>query len=368
MERLKNMGLRRSFFLLSVSCLAGALLLTYGVYYTCQRLAARYPVYGIVITSDGMVSNMEYPTPEQERARELLNRIQILSVLIIPMSGLGLAGILFYRLKLRTPIAVLNSGTERIRRHDLDFAIPDVSADELGQICAAFETMRGELMRTNQELWRQTEERRRLNAAFAHDLRNPITVLKGTVKMLRQGNGDEQALERLETYTLRIEQYVEAMSSIQRLEQMPVCRKSVHISLLRDELQETARLLAPSCEVLVTAQGLADMELDHGLFLTVAENLIGNAARFARGRLDISIQASQTTSGSKLILIVGDDGAGYPAELLKDGPRPFGKKDEDAAHFGLGLYSSQMLCVKHGGQLLLENRADGGAVATASFF
>ena len=59
----------------------------------------------------------------------------------------------------------------------------------------------------------------------AHDLRNPITVLKGTVKMLRQEQGEEQALERLETYTLRIEQYVEAMSSIQRLEQMPVRRK-----------------------------------------------------------------------------------------------------------------------------------------------
>ncbi len=375
MERLKNMGLRRSFFLLSVLCLAGALLLTYGVYYTCARLADRYPTYGIVITPDGVMTSVEQPTREQESARELLNRIQLLSVLIIPVSGLGLAGILFYRLKLRAPIAVLNSGTERIRMHDLDFSIPEVSRDELGQICAAFETMRGELMRTNQELWRQAEERRRLNAAFAHDLRNPITVLKGTVKMLRQGNGDEQALERLERYTLRIEQYVEAMSSIQRLEQMPVCRKTVNVSLLRDELQETAQLLAPSLDVSVTAQDLADVELDHGLFLTVAENLIGNAARFARYKLEISIQTTAQTSmqritasnESRLLLSVGDDGVGYPADLIKNGPKPFGKNNEDAAHFGMGLYSSQMLCVKHGGELLLANKADGGAVATASF-
>ncbi|MDE5700699.1 MAG: HAMP domain-containing histidine kinase [Lachnospiraceae bacterium] len=377
------MGLRRSFFLLSLLCLAGALLLTYGVYCTCARLADRYPTYGVVITPDGVMTSTERPTLEQERARELLGRIQLLSVLLIPVCGLGLAGILFYRLKLRTPIAVLNSGTERIRRHDLDFSIPEVSADELGQICAAFETMRGELMRTNQELWRQAEERRRLNAAFAHDLRNPITVLKGTVKMLRQGNGDGQALERLEIYTLRIEQYVEAMSSIQRLEQMPVCRKTVNVSLLRDELQETAKLLAPSLDVSVAAQDLADIELDHGIFLTVAENLIGNAARFARERLEISMQilrqdsiqecmqasspTIQTADGRKLILSVIDDGSGYPAELIKNGPRPFGKKDEDAAHFGMGLYSSQMLCVKHGGELMLENRAGGGAAATASF-
>lgn len=358
---MKNMGLRRSFFLLSVLCLAAALLLTYGVYGTCARLAERYPVYGIVIAPDGVTMSMETLTPEQESARELLNRIQILAVLIIPVSGLGLAGLLFYRLKLRTPIAVLNSGTERIRSHDLDFSIPEVSADELGQICAAFETMRGELMRTNQELWRQAEERRRLNAAFAHDLRNPITVLKGTVKMLRQGHGGDQALERLEIYTLRIEQYVEAMSSIQRLEQMPVCPKSVNTTLLRGELMETAKLLAPSLNVSVTVPDAEDIALDHGIFLTVAENLIGNAARFAREKVEIQIFLAD----GRLLLAVSDDGEGFPDELLRNGVRPFGRKDEDAVHFGMGLYSSQMLCVKHGGELLLENRPEGGAVATA---
>lgn len=360
---MKNMGLRRSFFLLSLLCLAAALLLTYGVYRTCARLAERYPTYGVVITPDGMVTSMETPTPEQESARELLNRIQILAVLIIPVSGLGLAGILFYRLKLRTPIAVLNSGTERIRMNDLDFSIPDVSADELGQICAAFETMRGELMRTNQELWRQAEERRRLNAAFAHDLRNPITVLKGTVKMLRQGQGDDQALERLEIYTLRIEQYVEAMSGIQWLEQMPVHTKSVNTVLLRGELLETAKLLAPSLDVSVTMPDAADIVLDHGIFLTVAENLIGNAARYAREKLEIHVSLTD----GRLSLSVSDDGAGFSDELLRNGPRPFGRTGEDAVHFGMGLYSSQMLCVKHGGELLLKNRAEGGAVATAFF-
>ena len=173
-----------------------------------------------------------------------------MTVLLFPVSGLGIAGVLFYRWKLKEPIRILKEGTERIRMQDLDFSIPVVSADELGGICAAFETMRGELQKSNQELWRQAEERRRLNAAFAHDLRNPVTVLKGTVKQLCRGGENaverEQALKRLETYTLRIERYVEAMSSIQRLEQMPVRRKAVDGALLRQELEETAELLAAS--------------------------------------------------------------------------------------------------------------------------
>lgn len=365
MERLKNMGLRRSFFLLSVLCLGTALILTYGVYRTCNRIAARYPVYGLVIAPDGAVTEMEAPTPEQSRMRELIDRIRLIAVLMIPVSGLGLAGALFYHLKLKRPIAVLNEGTQRIRMQDLDFTIPEVSQDELGQICAAFETMRGELLRTNQELWRQAEERRRLNAAFAHDLRNPVTVLKGTVKQLRQGNGDAKALERLETYTLRIEQYVEAMSSIQRLEQMPVCRKTVHTALLGNELEETAKLLAPQLKIVLFVQNEIKIELDHGLFLTVAENLIGNAARFAQEEMRIALDIVQGENGTKLMLSVCDDGVGYPEELVRNGPKPFGKKQEDAAHFGMGLYTSQMLCIKHGGELLLENRADGGAAATA---
>lgn len=377
MERLKNMGLKRSFFLLSVSCLSAALLLTFGIYFICGKIAERYPHGGVAISYDGTMTKLEEPTPEQEKFLSLLGRIQTAAMLIVPVSGLGLAGILFYQLKLKKPIAILKTGIGRIQMHDLDFVIPEVSRDELGQLCAAFETMRGELLRTNQELWRQAEERRRLNAAFAHDLRNPVTVLKGTVKQLRRSSGlggeEAQTLERLETYTLRIEQYVEAMSSIQRLEQMPVCKKPVDLSLLQSELEETGKLLAPSHRVRVlveddfaldiSAQDDGTVQLDHGLFLTAAENLIGNAARFAEEELTISL----VRKGNVLILVVEDDGPGYPAALLQNGPRPFAKMSGDAVHFGMGLYSGMLLCMKHGGTLTLQNGTERGASATASF-
>ena len=116
-----------------------------------------------------MVTELEEPSPEQMNILRMLRWGQTLTVLLFPVSGLGIAGVLFYRWKLKEPIRILKEGTERIRMQDLDFSIPVVSADELGGICAAFETMRGELQKSNQELWRQAEERRRLNAAFAHD-------------------------------------------------------------------------------------------------------------------------------------------------------------------------------------------------------
>lgn len=363
MERLKNMGLKQSFFLLSVSCLLAALLLTAGIYVYCGKIAEHYPHGGISIDSNGMVKELDLPTAGQERILRLLNGIQLFSAVVIPAAGLGMAGLLFYHMKLKTPILVLRAGTERIQNHDLDFSVPEVSDDELGQICATFETMRAELLRTNQELWRQTEERKRLNAAFSHDLRNPVTVLKGTVKLLRQGMADESTLDRLESYTLRIEQYVEAMSSIQRLEHMPVQSSGIACTVLRTELEETARLLAPRlCADLVVPE-TGTVQIDHGIFLTVAENLIGNAARFSRGKLEIML----TLEKDMVLLTVTDDGPGFLSEILKNGPKPFGKMEESAEHFGMGLYSSSLLCRKHGGELCLKNRPEGGASVTASF-
>lgn len=100
------------------------------------------------------------------------------------------------------------------------------------------------------------------------------------------------------------------------------------------------------------------------------------------------------------MLSVWDDGPGYPAWIVKEGPKPFGKvtentvhfgkvpedavhfekvpedavhfekAPEDTVHFGMGLYSSQILCGKHGGALRLENgrgEEGGGARATAVF-
>ena len=363
MERLKHMGLRQSFFLLSVSCLLAALLLTASIYVCCGKIAERYPHGGISIDPNGMVRELDLPTAGQERILRLLNGIQLFSVVVIPVAGLGMAGLLFYHIKLKTPILVLRAGTERIRNHDLDFSVSEVSDDELGQICAAFETMRAELLRTNQELWRQTEERKRLNAAFSHDLRNPVTVLKGSVKLLRQGMTDESTLDRLESYTLRIEQYVEAMSSIQRLEHMPVQINGIACTVLQMELKETARLLAPGlCADLVVPEKETG-QIDHGIFLTVVENLIGNAARFSKGKLEIIL----TLEKDMLLLTITDDGPGFPSEILKNGPKPFGKMEESAEHFGMGLYSSSLLCRKHGGELCLKNCPEGGASVMVSF-
>ena len=353
MERLKNMGLKKSFLLLSLSCLAVAFLLLGAVIFLCRGIENHYPLGGVEILSDGSVVPLPSPTVSQQRILATLNIVQTVSCILFPVGGLIVSVFLFYYLKLKQPISCLQNGIMRIQNNDLDFSLPILSNDEMGQLCVAFEEMRSELLKSNRLLWQQAEERKRLNAAFSHDLRNPITVLKGSVKLLRQGIQDEQTIDRLESNTLRIEQYVEAMSSVQKLEQLSVKPKEIRLSVLQSELQETARMLALSKKVSVLVPSGGTVCIDHGLFLTVAENLIGNAARFAEKAISIQI----TLQNDSLVLKVEDDGAGYPLSLVQNGPNPFETTSSNSSHFGMGLYSSRILCEKHGGRLILGNQA-----------
>ena len=384
MEWLRDMRLKRAFVFITCFFLLISLVLVILVKVICETIQKRYSLGGVAIYMEDMTEQkgkedltdsegvlygteikmefLEQPSAIQKRIVEILDGVWIVSCVLIPVFGMAASGAFFYCFKCKRPIDVLRDGVEKIQNHTLDFQIPVVSKDELGQLCWAFEIMRAKLLCSNRELWKQTEEQKRLNAAFSHDLRNPVTVLKGTIKMLREGIPDEQAIDRLERYILRMEQYIEAMSQIQRIDQMPVQVEEIDGAELEKELEETAFVLAFGVLTKVSVFFDKKVRIDHGIFLTVAENLIGNAGRYAQEQIEVFLEIQD----GFLKLSVMDDGGGYPVKLIQDGPKPFGKIREDTEHFGMGLYSCQVLCIKHGGELRLKN-TDRGAAAIAVF-
>ena len=97
----------------------------------------------------------------------------------------------------------------------------------MGQLCNSFEIMRNTLAKNFSEMWRQVEERKQLNAAFAHDLRTPLTVLKGYNEMLQASDyaRTRETAATMGKHISRMETYVCSMSNLQRLEDaQPECR------------------------------------------------------------------------------------------------------------------------------------------------
>ena len=371
MERLKNMSLKRTLFTLTLVNLLTASTLSVLAFWGCMRLRATLSPSGtqIIIGAAGMTrSQLPEPATGTIAAESILTALQFLLPMLFFIAALLLTAALFYRWKLKTPLTVLANGANRIMAHDLDFTISADSADELGQLCAAFETMRQSLLENNRQLWRQAEERKRLNAAFSHDLRNPVTVLKGSAKLARQcaeaGNTAQlhENLDRIDTYTDRIAHYVETMSTVQRLEQLEPKPETVDAAALCGELQKALSFAAEESGKRLVFHGCspaAAILLDKELLFQIAENLTANALRFAKETVSVTLSVAD----GQLTLTVADDGVGFPQRLLKTGAQPFDKDTEEADHFGMGLYICDLLCRKHGGALALRN--DNGAVACA---
>lgn len=373
MERIKQMNLKKSLFTIALINCTIALILSAVSFWGCMELSSLIASQGVVLdVHSDPITMIEMPTPSANALKiaEILSILQIVLPILIYTLALLFTASMFYRLKLKEPIAALSGGASRIIDNNLDFTIETESKDELGQLCTAFETMRKTLIDNNRELWRQTEERKRLNAAFAHNLRNPVTVLKGSAKLVRKGitngtMGAEQIADNLyliENYTSRIEHYIETMSSIQKLEEIPLVRETVNWNSLISELENMIHLVGLDSGIQIRFEAAKyphSVLIDKSILFQITENLASNALRFAKQRINISCLVNE----EMLELSVTDDGCGFHAALIKNGIQPFQKGNEDTEHFGIGLYTSKLLAEKHGGDVVIHNNQTGANVS-----
>ena len=115
-----------------------------------------------------------------------------------------ITGILFYRRKLKAPLRAIEQAAGRIAQSDLDFSIVALeNGNEMDRALGSMEKMRAALSRSSREMWRMLEERRQMQAAFSHDLRTPLTILRGYSDFLRKYFPDRLTREKV-TETLEV--------------------------------------------------------------------------------------------------------------------------------------------------------------------
>lgn len=375
MERLKrtfkNLGLYKAFVFVTFISLVLAFLLSSLTISICVDIRENIAPTGLYTTYDDNNNGIlrHYPTPsaEQQRTANVVETVQNVLLIGYFILAVIVPSHVMYRCKLKGPVQKLQAGAQHIMEQDLDFSIMSESNDELGQLCDAFEAMRIQLKHSKQELWRQAEERKHLNAAFAHDLRNPVTVLKGFLRVMETGieqnKLDKMALleklQQLEQYTKRIECYIEAMSHAQKLEEMPSNPKIIAFDVLQKTFQEHIQILTIDTALSIRSKFSGDehalLWLDTNLFHNIAENLITNASRYAQASITVDLTLTQNV----LILSVQDDGPGFSEKILQKGMEPFVRDKTDEQHFGMGLYICRLLCLKHNGSLHLTNTVQG---------
>ena len=386
-----KMSLKTSFMVYTFVCLLIALSLSIASSGLCQygqssiydkykdRFEDEIKVEGKIVAPDNTMVNEKiyfytdslhsYFSSQDELIYNLLGFFNIFLVPIWFLICIVSAGILFYKRKLKKPLEILNHAADKIASNNLDFSVEYIRNDEMGKLCSTFEKMRIALKENNLELWRQMDERKRLNAAFSHDLRTPLTVLKGQSDMLlKYVPGGEMTTKKIvstvntmKTHITRLETYVDTMSNLQKLEDIKVQKTEIAACDLIRRMKDSGEILRLDKCLIFNDQSLtaATLKVDISVVMQVYENILSNAVRYAKSKIIIALSSKETFS-----ITICDDGNGFSAKDLTNATKPFYRSENNAntSHFGMGLNICKILCEKHGGYLKLSNNATGATV------
>ena len=304
----------------------------------------------------------------------IFNTAQAMMVLLpvlFSFAGIACASSLFYRIKLKEPLDALKQGIVRIADNDLTYSIGYQKQDELGQLCSAFETMRRELLDNNRRMWAMVEERKKINARISHDLRTPITVIKGYSEYLDRNigkdvlteDGTREIAEYIHEAASRLEDYANSVHEVQALEDMSLDYKEIALPDLMKEMQTQLSILSEQHQTsILLSANLPEqtVSLAPAAVFRIVENVVSNALRYCKSKIDLDFSYSQPF----LTITVTDDGKGFTVQDRAEAVGCFYKGKKEKEHFGIGLTICRILAEKHGGSISLDNAPGGGAKVT----
>lgn len=275
--------------------------------------------------------------------------------------GIGLGGLLGYRII--APLRKLRSAATAIAAGDLGQRVEVAAKDEIGELGIAFNHMAAELER-------QQALRRNLVADIAHELRTPLSVVRGSLEAMLDGVHplDEAHVAPVYEETLLLQRLVNDLRllSLADAGRLELEMRQLDVGELVDSVVEAIHVAAQEFEITLerrVEENLPPVRGDTQRLRQVLNNLLSNALRHtpAGGRVEISTRLA----GDKIEVAVADSGPGIPPEDLPHIFERFYRGDRSRARrsggTGLGLSISRKLVEAHGGRMWVESELGQGA-------
>lgn len=296
---------------------------------------------------------------ERELGFSVYRRVTIL------MLALGVVIMHFISSFLTRPIRQLKKATKRMAAGEYSYRAKRVSNDELGQLTRDFNRMAGALEENMNELEAQIKDREDFVAAFAHELKTPLTSIIGYADLLRSRKLDEEKSFLSANYIYTEGKRLEAMSL--RLLDIIVSRRSeVELQIVSAEIffdylkemftEEKGMEFIFSCEE-------AKVRAEANLIKTVLVNLVDNACKASETGGRIEITGNRTENGYRFA--VRDYGVGIEKEELHNITKAFYMVDKSRARSkngaGLGLALCTEILYLHGSRLKIASAPQKGS-------
>ena len=279
-----------------------------------------------------------------------------------------------------TPLARLKDAALRIGDGELGFTLERAKDDELGEVTAAFETMRAKLRSALERQLAEETTRKELVAHVSHDLRTPVAVIRGHAEGLRDGIASTDAMR--ERYlgaildrALELEGLIDTLFSYTSLDLEGCGSKTAPLVIgpfLR-ELRDSLSVSFPGASIkfeMETSQGaegaapLADPELARRAITNLVENAVKHG-----GRPSVAITLRIRSTESDVQILVSDDGDGVPDEDIPRLFDPFFRCDRARGRggSGLGLAIVRRIMKAQGGSAHASRATEGGLGICLSF-
>lgn len=295
----------------------------------------------------------------------------VTKVLPVFTYGLGilLTAYVFYVRKLKLRFALLRSGIEEISRNNLDFSVECKGNDEITALCSSFEIMRRDLKMTIESLCEEEERQSNLYRAFAHDLRTPLTVLKGNTDVIRyliakDEVNKEEILEILDISNEalgRIELYTDALKELKDVEQWDNNAREIEVGQIVQLVRKQYVPLAKERgkELVVQCKSGGSCRIDMMWLQLILDKILENAVRFAEQTITVQME----NEAGRFLVEVLDDGAGFNKEAIQKATDMFYSTDKARGHTGIGLSVVEKLLSRMNSSLRIENLEKGAKVS-----
>jgi len=324
-------------------------------------------------------------TPPVRGTNQALEALgQVAPWLLAVMLLFSLLCALFYSRYITKPIVQLSGISQRMADLDFSWKCGETRSDEIGvlgrnlnEMSQRLSTALTELEDANaalqQDIDRERElERQRLAffSAASHELKTPVTILKGQLTGMLEGIGVYQDRDKYLAKSLRVtgrmESLVQEILTVSRME-----ASGFELNCRQADLTELVRQQITFYDDLISQKGLrtefhlasrAPFTGDTVLIQKVLDNLISNAVFYAPEGAKLSIAV---TSGGEAgpALIVENSGSRIPRDALPHVFEPFyradASRDRRTGGSGLGLYIVKMILDRHGAKYRVDNTEDG---------
>lgn len=272
------------------------------------------------------------------------------------------------------PIRMLRNATQKIRDGDLDFKIEVRELDEIGQLCQDFDEMRQRLKESAESRVRIDTENRELIRNISHDLKTPITAVKGYAEAIRDGVADTP--EKMDRYIQTIcnksndmENLIDELAYYSKIDTNRIPYEYTRLNVVgyfedcASELEIDLESVGIRFEYRNNVGNQVEIIADPEQLKKVVNNIISNSVKYM-DKPEKKVRMQVQESGDFIHVSIEDNGKGI---AQKDLPLIFERfyradsaRTSSAGGSGIGLSIVKKIIEDHGGRIWASSREGEG--------